>query len=387
MKIINVATQWVQVPYARPFYPTWFPGRSESHQNILLVRLKTDEGLEGWGSMECPFNLTPTYMEMIKGLIEPWMIGQDPLMIERLATKLKGDGRMAGRPWVVENALWDLMGKVCNQPAYKVLGAYRDKIPAYAAWTELRSLEERAEEAQRLVEEGFKAVKVRLFRQTLKEDLAEVECIRKVVGDKLTIMADANQGVVRDRNFERADLPVWSYQRALETARELHQLGVLWLEEPLDHYDYHGLSRLTAATDIAIGGGEIMNGINDHQVLIENDCYDIVMPNCTLCGGFSQVRKIAALAERHGNKPCNIHGWVPGVGVAACVALICSYPNATWLEYPYDPPTMTPDNFQGIIKEPLAINKEDGCLHAPNKPGFGVELDEEKIKRYLVAEL
>ena len=384
MKIIELRSQWVQVPYGRPFYPTWFPGRSESCQNILLVRIRTDEGLEGWGSMECPFNLTPVYMEMIKSLIAPWLTGQDPLMIERIAVKLKGDGRTACRPWVVENALWDLMGKVCGQPTYKVLGAYRDRIPVYAAWSELRSPEQRQEDAHRLLEEGYRAVKLRLFHPTLKEDLAEVENIRQAVGDKLVIMADANQGVVRDRNFERGDLPFWSYERALETARELYQMGVHWLEEPLDHYDYHGLQRLTDHTDMAIAGGEIMNGINDHQVLIERDCYDVVMPNCTLCGGFSQIRKIAALAERHGNKPCNIHGWVPGTGMAACLSLICSYPNATWLEYPHDPPALAPDSFQGIVREPLLINPEDGCLHALDRPGFGVELDEEKIAAYTV---
>jgi len=386
MKVTGIKLQWVRVPYNRPFHPTWFPGKEETHQNILLARVLTDEGIEGWGSTECPFGLAPTYMEMIHALVEPWLVGHDPLMIEQIAVKLRGDERLAGRPWLIENALWDLMGKACKQPTYKVLGAYRDKIPVYAALSEVRSPEQRREDAQHLVDMGYKGVKLRLFHQNIKEDIQEVENIRTAVGDKLTIMCDANQGVVRDRNFPQDDLPVWSYERAYETAKELHKLGVLWLEEPLDHHDYYGLKRLTASTEIAIAGGEIMHGIDDLQILIDQDCYDIVQPNCSLAGGFCQIRKIAALAACRGNKLCNIHGWVPGVGVAASANLICSYPNATWLEYPFDPPAIEEDNFQGIVANPLRIDKADGCFHMSDKPGFGVELDEDKIKRNLVAE-
>ena len=325
-------------------------------------------------------------MTFIQDMIAPWLIGQDPLMIEKLATRLKGDGRLAPRPWIVENALWDILGKKAGLPAYKVMGGYRDHIPAYAAMCELRSDEERQEDALRLFDEGFRAVKLRLFMPTIKEDIHIVENIRKAVGDKMTIICDANQGPVRDRNFEGGRVPFWTYQRALETAKELHDLGVLWLEEPLDHYDIHGIRRLTEETEIAIAGGEIMNGIQDITTLIDNECYDIYMPNITLCCGISHVRKIAAMAERRGNKLVNIHGWVPGTGVAAALATICSYPNATWLEVPHDPPAITPDSFQGIVKEPLRINKADGCLYCPDKPGFGVELDEDKVKAYTVLE-
>ena len=269
MKITGIKTYWLKVPYDKPFEPTWYPGKRETHQHILLVRVMTDEGIEGYGSGEFPFGLTPTYMTFIQDMIAPWLIGQDPLMIEKLATRLKGDGRLAPRPWIVENALWDILGKKAGLPTYKVMGGYRDHIPAYAAMCELRSDEERQEDALRLFDEGFRAVKLRLFMPTIKEDIHIVENIRKAVGDKMTIICDANQGPVRDRNFEGGRVPFWTYQRALETAKELHDLGVLWLEEPLDHYDIHGIRRLTEETEIAIAGGEIMNGIQDITTLID----------------------------------------------------------------------------------------------------------------------
>lgn len=133
MKITGIKTYWLKVPYDKPFEPTWYPGKRETHQHILLVRVMTDEGIEGYGSGEFPFGLTPTYMTFIQDMIAPWLIGQDPLMIEKLATRLKGDGRLAPRPWIVENALWDILGKKAGLPTYKVMGGYRDHIPAYAA--------------------------------------------------------------------------------------------------------------------------------------------------------------------------------------------------------------------------------------------------------------
>ena len=268
MKITGLKTQWLKVPYEKPFAPTWYPGRRETHQHILLVRVSTDEGLEGYGCGEFPFGLTPTYMQFLQDMVAPWLIGQDPMMIEKLACRMKGDSRLGPRPWIVENALWDLMGKICGQPTYKVMGAYRDKIPAYAALCELRSDGERREDVLRLLEEGFRAVKLRLFMPTIREDIHLVENVRRAAGDKMTIICDANQGPVRDRNFEGRS-PFWTYQRALETAKALRDLDVLWLEEPLDHYDLYSIRRLTENTDIAIAGGEIMNGIQDLTALID----------------------------------------------------------------------------------------------------------------------
>ncbi len=155
MKITGIKTYWLKVPYDKPFEPTWYPGKRETHQHILLVRVMTDEGIEGYGSGDFPFGLTPTYMTFIQDMIAPWLIGQDPLMIEKLATRLKADGRPAPRPGIVENALWDILGKKAGLPAYKVMGGYRDHIPAYAAMCELRSDEERQEDALRLFDEGL----------------------------------------------------------------------------------------------------------------------------------------------------------------------------------------------------------------------------------------
>ena len=100
MKITGIKTYWLKVPYDKPFEPTWYPGKRETHQHILLVRVMTDEGIEGYGSGEFPFGLTPTYMTFIQDMIAPWLIGQDPLMIEKRSHP--SQGRRTARPASVD---------------------------------------------------------------------------------------------------------------------------------------------------------------------------------------------------------------------------------------------------------------------------------------------
>ena len=104
--------------------------------------------------------------------------------------------------------------------------------------------------------------------------------------------------------------------------------------------------------------------------------------SCTMSTGISYIRKIAALADSYG-KTVNPHAYIPGTGVLQSMHMVASIPNFTWLEYPYDPPTLTPGAFQGILSEPYFVEK-DGCIPLPKKPGFGIEIDEELVKKYSI---
>ena len=136
----------------------------------------------------------------------------------------------------IEMALWDLIGKAAGLPLYKLWGAHTDRVRAYASLVELRSPEQRAEDALRLLEQGYRAIKLRLHAPTMKEDIAQVEAVRLAVGDRMEIMVDANQAQEPGTPGSENDL-VWSYDRALATCRELAPLDVAWLEEPLGRYD------------------------------------------------------------------------------------------------------------------------------------------------------
>ena len=381
MKIIDILCDSVFLPYGQDFYPTWYPGRVEKGQTIFIARVRTDDGIEGQATCEAPFGILPIMKDTVEYL-KTFLIGESPFDIERLIPRFRDVARIAARPWLVENAMWDVIGKACGQPVYKIFGAARDRIRVYAAWGEIRPLEQRKDDARRLVEEGVKGVKLRFYQENMKDDLALVEAVRDAVGDKLAIMVDANQGTAVERTRGGVP-PVWSYERARDTAREMEKLNCAWLEEPLFRYDYDGLARLSSETGIPIAGGEINKGIHEFKQMLDKGSYSILQPNCTMSEGMSQIRKIAAIADAYG-KICNPHAWIPGLGVLQSMHLVASIPNFTWLEYPYDPPKITPEVFQGIV-ERYYMPEADGCIPMPDAPGFGIALDEEKIKKYRIS--
>jgi D-galactarolactone cycloisomerase len=356
-------------PLPVPMKPAWVPGLSLARRGAVIVKVYTDEGIVGLGT---PGYTTP---DNFNNWVKPQLIGKDPFAVEQHAKIL----RMADGCWGVEIALWDIIGKACGQPLYKLWGGYADRVPAYASFVEVRTPEKRAEDVLAVLDAGYRAVKLRLHDWTMKEDLAQVEAVRQAVGDRLTILADANQAQ-QPGTTQREPGPIWNEVRALQTARELERLGVYWLEEPLDRYDFAGLTRLCAAVEILIAGGENNKGLHEFRWLIEQNCYDVIQPEALRSEAIGQLRKVAALAEFHRKLVAPHHGG-GGIGLAAHAHLCAAIPNASYLEVWHDPPCMTGDLFQWYLEEPLAMDRE-GNVVLPSKPGLGVALDEEKIRRY-----
>ena len=254
-------------------------------------------------------------------------------------------------------------------------------MPGYSSCIELRDGARRGEDALARRAEGWRAIKLRLHVWTLKQDLAQVEGVRRAVGDDFVILVDANQAQ-QPGTQQPEEGPVWSRERALQSARELERLGVFWLEEPLDRYDYDGLKRLCAAVDLLIAGGENNRGMPEFRQLIEEDVYDVVQPEAMVAGTMTTPRKIAALGEVHRKLVAPHHGG-GGLGLAAHLHLACAIPNGSYFEMLNEPPGMSSDDFQWYLKEPLRVNA-DGDVVAPSAPGLGVEPDPQKLARFRV---
>jgi L-alanine-DL-glutamate epimerase-like enolase superfamily enzyme len=252
-------------------------------------------------------------------------------------------------------------------------GRYADRILGYASTVEIRVPEERAEDALRLLEKGYRAIKLRLHSPTIAEDIAQVSAVRDAVGGRMEIMVDANQAE-RPGTPRILEGPVWDYRRAFETCRELSSLGVAWVEEPLGRYDYDGLARLSTAVAIPIAGGEGGVGLHEFRELIDRKCYSIVQPDAIVSGGLGQMRKIAAYAEMH-NKLCVPHHGGNGFAVAAHVQFSASCPNSPYVELIQDPPALGVLEVQGLITEPFDVDA-DGYVRVPDRPGLGVELSD-----------
>jgi L-alanine-DL-glutamate epimerase-like enolase superfamily enzyme len=369
MKITGIDAEVIRIPYTGRVEPAWSPGTIWQGTAATLYRIHTDEGITGVGASR-------GNPDIVREFVAPLITGQDPSRIEPLVrTIINGAGGWGAIPMAcgIEMALWDLTGKLAGLPLYRLWGAHTNRIRAYASMVEDRTPEQRAEDALRLLERGYHAIKLRLHSPTIREDIAQVEAVRAVVGDRMEIMVDANQAQEPGTPGAENSVP-WTYERALATARELARLGVAWLEEPLPRYDFDNLARLTAATDVPIAGGENNHGLHEFRWLTDRSCYDVLQPDALVCGGISMLRKVAAYAEMHG-KPVAPHHGGNGLGVATHLHLSASFGNSDWLELLQDPPALEAAEFQGLLAEPL-VPGADGYVTVSERPGLGVELNE-----------
>ncbi len=371
MKISDIQVMQLEGPQLdRPMKPAWAPGGEWRHWGGSIVKVLTDEGVTGIGSPG--YAVSP----LVESWIKPQLIGTDPFALEQHARVF----RNAGAGWGVEIALWDIIGKACGQPLYKLWGGFRERVPAYASFIEVGTPQQRADDVLRVCAEGWRAAKLRIHAETIGQDIAQIEAVRLAIGSDFTLMADANQAQ-QPGTLQPDEGPVWRYERALQTARELQRLGVYWLEEPLGRYDFDGLARLADAVDILIAGGENNSGLHEYRWLIDRGCYDVLQPEAMVGETMSQLRKACAYAEMH-HKLCAPHHGGGGLGFIAHLHLCAAIPNCPYVEVFHDPAGFSSALFQWYLAEPLTLDPSDGCMVLPQKPGLGVELDEEKIRRY-----
>ncbi len=374
MKITDIQVLQLDGPQLdRPMKPAWTPGGEWQRWGGTIVKVLTDEGITGIGSPG--YTVSP----LIESWIKPQLVGTDPFALEQHARVF----RNAGTGWGVEIALWDIIGKACGQPLYKLWGGFRDRMPAYASFIEVGRPQQRADDVLHVREQGWRAAKLRIHEQTIEQDIAQVEAVRLATGREFTLMVDANQAQ-QPGTLQPDEGPVWRYERALQTARELQRLGVYWLEEPLGRYDFEGLARLADAVELLIAGGENNTGLHEYRWLIDRGCYDVLQPEAMVGETMSQLRKACAYAEMH-HKLCAPHHGGGGLGFIAHLHLCAAIPNCPYVEVFHDPAGFSSDFFQWYLAEPVKLDSSDGCMALPQEPGLGVELDEEKIARYTAA--
>jgi len=356
----------IQLP--EPWLAAWNSpdGTPITSMGFSFYKVYTDEGVIGIGPDT--------------GCHNPSMIvGLDPFMVGDFWDK-RMSGRRAGHSGYgasgLEIALWDVMGKATGQPVYKLLGACRDKIFVYAATSRLLTIDQHVRQVQEAMEAGFKAVKIRLHRQNVQDDIDVVEAVRNAVGDKMMILVDANQ------NNPSNEYKFWSRQTALKVAKCLDQLGVYYLEEPLPRNDIDGLAEIAASVDMFIAGGEHAPTIYDFKEHILKRAYDIIQPDAAMGGntGITGLKKVAEMADFFGVQvvPHVLSTGVFPLDFAAAIHTLVTVDNCPVVEFPYDPPILVPETIQKFVKEPFKVDA-DGYVKLPDRPGLGVEFDEEKL--------
>jgi L-alanine-DL-glutamate epimerase-like enolase superfamily enzyme len=368
MKITDVRVRYFEMPMAKPFHPTWEPFPTVSARQTV-VEIHTDEGVTGIGSGGVPLRWDVTAR---------FLVGQDPFDLEQHVYNLRSMAFFVGRPWPVEVALWDIIGKASGQPVYRLLGGGSARLRAYASTGECRNTEARVEAAEQTVAEGFRALKLRFHSEDWWADVRTLDAVRKAVGDRVDIMVDGNWGwrIPPDQQRHR-----WDLRSAISAAKAMEEYGVYWLEEPLDAYDYEGLAELRRhLTSLRLAGGELNRGPEEIEIYLEKGCLDVYQPDCTMIGGILTTRKIAAMVQSHG-MVFTPHTWTNGIGMAANLHCAAASPNVPYIEFPYDPPNWTPAERDFMFAEPITIDDE-GYVKVPDGPGLGVTLDEARIAKY-----
>lgn len=368
MRIAAIETRRYRYPLDPPFVPAWDPVPREHHDATVVI-VRSDEGHEGYASGDA----LPD-----REVLERFLVGLDPRRTEVVREICATVDFHGGRPWTLEVAVWDLVGKALGQPLWLLLGGREERILAYASSGELVSVDERVRRCVALRDAGVKAVKIRLHSEDWRLDLPVVEAVRDAVGADLDLMVDANQGWRMPGDLA----PRWDVPTAAAFARELERIGVYWLEEPLRSDDLDGYAALRARTDLRLAAGEMVRSPGEARDLVLRGGVDVLQTDVVLAGGIGGCRRLAALADLAG-RMWSPHTWSNGLGLLANLHAAIAFSTCPYVEVPYDPPVWGPERRDWLLPATLEI-AADGTIAPPPGPGLGVEPDFDALEEYRV---
>jgi len=355
----SVQVRAVSVPLRRPIvakvgeYAQW---------PVMLIDVKTREGIVGRSYLE-PYvrkavrNIAHTIQDLGELLKDKTLAPIDAFRDGLQSLHLNGrEGMSLIAISGLDMAIWDALAKAANLPLAVLLGGTTGKVRAYntnGLW--LIPLERVAREAEELVQQGgFKAIKLRLGRASLKEDLGVIATVRKAVGDEVQLMCDFNQGL--------------SFGDALMRLHALDDQGLSWFEEPIVYDNLDGCAQLTREMKTPLQIGENIYGSREFYKAVQARAADLYMPDLMRIGGVTGWMRAAAIAGAAG-LPLSSHLYA-----RVSAQLLRVSESADWLEWS--------DWVEPILAEPFTV--KDGYANVNDKPGSGVEWNEEAVRRLLI---
>jgi L-alanine-DL-glutamate epimerase-like enolase superfamily enzyme len=314
----------------------------------VRVVVHTDAGVSGVG--EVFFGRIAGAPDALAALIEdelkPLALGTDPACVrgthEAMLRETEYHGSFGLAMFgiaALDTALWDCLGKAHGVPCRHLWGAVHDRIPAYAMVGWLNYTDDQAQRiCAQAVEQGFRAVKIKVGYPTLEEDVRRVGVVRQAIGEDVRLMVDANQSLTA--------------KEAIRRGRAFQDLGCYWWEEPIPADDVDGYAALAAALDIPVATGENLYTRADFARFLKRDAVDIVQPDLRRAGGPTALLQIGTMADAF-RRPYASHG-----GDAVQLNVMACLPNALYLE-------------TGLLSPRSPLSLRDGCVSLPPGPGFG----------------
>jgi D-galactarolactone cycloisomerase len=362
---------------------------SYDEREALLVKVTTDTGVAGWGEAALWGGPPEVSVAVIEKEIFPLIEGQDALQPDFLWELVYQQTYYHGRKGIVlaclsgvDIALWDIMGKACGQPVWRLLGGFGRAVETYASsgyYRADRSMDDFAAEIGEWVGKGYRGFKMKIgntpdvihdavigpvaLRRSFAEDVRRIEVAREAVGDA-ALLVDANTSL--------------DAAQAMRYAEKLEQLDVRWFEEPVQPENIEGCARLARYTRVPIAGFETETNKFVFKQLIDAGAVQMVQPDVVQVGGLSEARKIAAYAQMH-HLPITSKNYSTAVSQAAALSLLFAVPNGRWFEREIDPLPWREE----ILKVPL-YSFEDGYVRPSDRPGLGLEIDEASLASWRV---
>ena len=334
-----------------------FTGRQKPMTEVvfLFAEITTEQGHTGLGFSYSKRAGGPAQYAHAKEVAEG-IIGEDPNDIGKIYTKLLWAGASVGRSGVatqalaaIDIALYDLKAKRAGLPLAKLLGSYRDSVQTYNTSGGFlnATLDEVKARATQSLDEGIGGIKIKVGLPDSKEDLRRVAGIREHIGWDVPLMVDANQQ--------------WDRATALRMGRQLEEFNLIWIEEPLDAYDFEGHAHLAQVLDTPIATGEMLASVAEHKGLISANGCDIIQPDAPRVGGITQFLRLAALADERGL------GLAPHFAMEIHLHLAAAYPREPWVEHF--------DWLDPLFNERLET--KNGRMMVPDRPGLGVTFSDQ----------
>lgn len=388
MKITDIKTICLKYPY-ESFIAD---GNSACFgRGALLIQIETDTEITGLG--ECAtFGASMSAMaDIVEHQLKGLLIGQDPLDIERLWETMVWSNFANGRRGIVmgavsgiDIALWDIAGKAAGLPLYRLLGANSSKVKGYASagfYAPEKSVDDLKREMEGYMEKGYTAFKMKVgrcrnnigmphryvnkgdFTISFEEDMKRVEAVRETIGKEGVLMIDMNC--------------TWNVDAVLAAEKYFDEYDIYWIEEPARSDDVKGYAKIAAGLKrTLVAGIESEQGLSRYKELLDAQALDVVQANLGWSGGFTECRRIAALALAY-NKLFTPHTFFSAVLTAANIHFAASLPNVPFIE--------SEENYNPLrtelLKEPIRCDGEMNYL-VPQKPGLGIELDMDVVEKY-----
>jgi D-galactarolactone cycloisomerase len=354
--------------------PHWVSHFIVPRANEILVRIRTDEGVEGIG-LATSYTPIEAAIHAFRTGIGELILGADPLAPEQLYRTifaLTSQRRASEKGWgreaiirisaAVDIALWDIIGKVAGLPLYRLFGGFRSAVPCYvtcAYYRDGKTLSELRDEMQMLKAQGHTGFKAKAGGVSLKEDMERLALVREVIGSGNDLMVDVNRG--------------WDLATAIEGARLLEPLQPRWLEEPVRWADdRRELKLLAQQTRIPLSAGESELTSYGCRALLEEQAIRILQFDCTMMGGFTEGRKLSALCELNNvqvapHHDCFIHAHIVAATPAGCIVESFTDPERDPLQ-------------AELFEDPPKI--ANGMLTLKEQPGLGLTLSEPALKKF-----